>query len=258
MKQCPQCETRYEDHVDTCIADGTDLDTITDQTLAMATSTAVSGPHRQPPPAVVVRRANPLPWVLVGMLLFALLMFVGVVLLGLTTARVASSAATRLPDTFSIVTEPPGARVLEHGSIVCTTPCALEHPADAPLPREFRVELAGFAPETYTISESTGRHRIRLSAVAPDPPPEPEVIEPPPAPEPLTPAVLTPPKPEPRPVVRPTPIQRPTPRPEPVARPEPVEVPTPEPPRPVKPAEPVKPAPSDLDFGTIDEIKDPF
>lgn len=263
MKRCPECDTLYEDHVDVCLVDGAELVQASETTaehvlnatgyhtrsnvLSAAQQAEIAALREQSEEA---DKSGGSSRALVPLLLVGVLLLVvggagaGVVLMsaaGSTTPEpepgpvasvapppapepVAPAPAAPAVEEFSLVTQPAGARVLENGKEVCTTPCVIEHPAHAPLPRTFTLEMEGHVTEEYTVQTAGGTHQIRMS--------EKQVARP-----------------------RPTRVSRaprPSPTPSPVAAPEPVAAPAPEP---AAPAPAPKPA---AGLATGSDLRNPF
>lgn len=193
MKRCPDCETLYEDHVDTCLVDGADLEhttmlepsRVTLRTgsfshLAVDTMAAVRPPVEEPP------QRSRLPLIFAVGVAAVLLVGLGVVV-GLTTtvgaapppAPVLAPPKTNLPDpaplavpepepepahaVFVLDTVPTAAKVTENGRVVCHTPCTIDHPPEAPLPRAFSLQHDGYTEQVYTVTKAGGEHQVSLA-----------------------------------------------------------------------------------------------
>jgi hypothetical protein len=176
MKVCPECGTQYEDHVPTCIADGVEL---------------VPAAGAEPTQILPARPAPPAPPPPAGprlsvILLVALAAGVGTV--ALVTVVVAQLVLNRPsppppsrpvpvaapapvapreapPIDVVLVSEPLGAKVYENDQFVCETPCTVQHPPHAPLPRSFVFKAAGHRDEMFEMTEARGPITVQLSRV---------------------------------------------------------------------------------------------
>ena len=176
MKRCPQCGAQYDDHVEFCFVDGTELAAIS----GSATPSLSLGPTPTSPPMAAplpvapnspLRRALPL--VLAFGVLAALLMFTVIVLALMRSdpdppaptpepVAVAPSPVRPpepLPTVAKVVVEstPEGAEVWEGSTLLCNdTPCTVDHPEHAPIPREFVLKMRGFR-EARLVMDDPGR-----------------------------------------------------------------------------------------------------
>lgn len=239
MRRCPECETLYEDHVDTCLVDGADLVQVEDAgSISMqrtgSFSQQLSGSHLAVPTDEVPnlayeptqeeeKRQSRLPLLLgLVVLLFG---FGGVALAGVVFLSQSGGppppppvpAAVPEPEPppppapapepepevqeFTLTTIPSNATVHENGQLVCRTPCVLEHPPDAPLPRAFSIEHEGYVAQVYTVTQASGNHQISLSET---PRPRPVRVSSAPRPARPTPAPAAP-QPAPEPAASPEP-----------------------------------------------------
>jgi hypothetical protein len=66
--------------------------------------------------------------------------------------------------------EPQGAQLWEQNKFLCTTPCVVEHPEYAPLPREFVLRLEGYIDTSHRMTDTTSQ-RVQLQHDAPKPVP---------------------------------------------------------------------------------------
>lgn len=239
MKRCPECTTLYEDHVTSCLVDGAELEVVEDasaehliQRTGQFSRQLVGDPSSLTADAVEEKpRRSLLPIVLLAFGLIGFLVVLGIVVIATTGAGQTVEPPKPEPVVvapppppapapapppapvamdFTIVTEPPGADVTENDVHVCVTPCTVDHPEDAPLPRTFKVALDGYTSEQVVIRKAGGTNQLRLLKKS--------------SPAPVR------PRPRPRPDPTPTPTPAPTPSP---ALAEPVPAPTPAPgPRP--------------------------
>jgi hypothetical protein len=65
---------------------------------------------------------------------------------------------------------PPGAQVWEQEKYLCATPCAIDQPEIAPLPREFVLKLDGHQDEPHRMNDTDTQH-IVLKPIAVKPVP---------------------------------------------------------------------------------------
>jgi len=61
-----------------------------------------------------------------------------------------------------VVSEPMGAGVYENDQFVCQTPCTVQHPAHAPLPRTFVFKLPGYHDKTYEMTDASQPISVQL------------------------------------------------------------------------------------------------
>lgn len=188
MKVCPECGTQYEDHVPTCIADGA--------TLVAQVAAPVSIPPEKArstlPPA---RPSSRLPFVLLGLVLFGVVAAVSVLALAVASSQLAIGrppapevAQVRLPPPrpepepvpepperppveVVLASEPLGAKVFENDQFVCVTPCTIQHPPHAPLPREFVFKADGHRDVVYEMTEAKGPIAVALPRLRSSPVP---------------------------------------------------------------------------------------
>jgi hypothetical protein len=191
MKVCPECGTQYEDHVPTCIADGADLvPHVVQQPAAPAPAAAdptiklpISAPRAPPPPPPEPQSRFSIALLLIAVLgagvvvtvvgLIAVTWGVG----GNRTVEPLEAAHTvpaprplpesepneRPPVEVVLVSEPLGAKVYENEQFVCETPCAVQHPPHAPLPRSFVFKAEGYRDRTFEMTEARGPITVELS-----------------------------------------------------------------------------------------------
>ena len=194
MKFCPECGTQYEDHVPTCIADGTELVpqvappphsgtpapiTPAHPTPAVAPSTAPAGATS---PSAMGGGASIL---ILALLLFGALAVAGVGVIGIVAWQLQSQPAPKQapitplstrpdpiptapdhpPVTVSLDSTPAGAEVFENGQFVCTTPCAIDHPNHAPLPRTFVFKAQGHRDQPFEMTDVTQPILVAMRAV---------------------------------------------------------------------------------------------
>ena len=152
MKRCPQCNATYDEHVEFCFVDGASLVHMDEAELQ---------PVAPPPSRPKIGIGTVLGGSALAVLLLALIAF-GLVFQRSTRADdgsiepapapVMMVEETRSNDPYegdgsvaliSISSEPPGASVWEGRAKVCeSTPCTIEHPPHAPVPRLFSVRLS--------------------------------------------------------------------------------------------------------------------
>lgn len=207
MRTCSECGTQYEDHVESCLLDGTTLDP------PETTATPAPAPIASSAPAKAAGGG-----LLLGVLAVVLFGVIAVVGVGIflfaggdspppepvAVAPVPppappSPAPTPPPaptvKTVALVSSPPGARVTEHDAEVCVTPCNIEHPEDAPLPRTFHLELDGHKPADFVMTEAAGPFLIELEPIRAATSPRPARPVPAPTPDPGPRPVPTAPRP---------------------------------------------------------------
>ncbi|MEZ4322207.1 MAG: hypothetical protein R3F61_32340 [Myxococcota bacterium] len=207
MKLCPECGTEYEDHVQTCLADGAEL-------IASAVTTTGPGAVMAPTPVAPPARSGGggalvLLLLPIGFGLLLLLGGVGFVAMGgfgnttPTPQPVVEPVPIPVPlpapppepiepppVDVAFVTIPEGAELFENDTLVCAAPCTVKHPSYAPLPRTFIVKADGYIEQTFEMKEAKGPYLIELNrkrvaapapvrpAPAPVPSPGPQVPRP--------------------------------------------------------------------------------
>jgi hypothetical protein len=189
MKVCPECGTQYEDHVPTCIADGA---TLVAKAVAPSQANTEIRPRAATPPPAAPRRQGigGFPLVLLAVMLLAGGATMSVVAVAVASSRLARPPAvaepvrprpvTLPPDPVPVepeeqppvevmlVSEPLGAEVFENDQFVCQTPCTIQHPPHAPLPRIFVFKAEGHRDDTFEMTEAKGPiavalHRLRVA-----------------------------------------------------------------------------------------------
>ena len=195
MKTCPSCGTQYEDHVPQCFVDGTSLEAVqsverhTVTPIPTATPPADGTPapaQRIPPPA----SNNTGLVVLLGGAVVVLLMAGGLVGIayfaaGRTSPPPVPVAVAPPPAPAPVPVPPPpqvvklgvtstpdGAAVFEGDTRLCTTPCTIDHPEHAPLPRTLVLKAPGHEDTTYVVETVDRPHHVPLTpfVAAPSPP----------------------------------------------------------------------------------------
>lgn len=190
MKICPSCRAHYEAHVPACLADGS----------ALVPIPLPSPPPPAPPPTPL---HVPILLPLISGMFLAIGGITGLVLLllalpGEAAPRHAPDPAppttqAALPPTEPIAEPeqpepepdepaepdearvillasiPDGAEVREHGALLCHTPCALEHPSYAPLPRTFELSSPDHPTVTHQVDDPG---RLQLVQLQPEASPE--------------------------------------------------------------------------------------
>lgn len=208
MKICPDCGTQYEDHVASCLVDGSDLSAVASVPASMGPSSAPSSTPRGAPivaPAPPPRRGGggTVMLAMAGVLaLLALLVVVAIMVVVFSSnskpaplppepapqARplpVPEPVAMPVPvpevqpdlPTITLNSNPEGAEVWEGQTKLCETPCTTAHPEHAPLPREFVLKMKGYVDTTYSMEVPDQEHMVsmRRPAVSPKPTPGPRV-----------------------------------------------------------------------------------
>jgi hypothetical protein len=189
LKICPECSTQYEEHVELCLIDGSTLE-------------PMAGEEPAPPPSSHETSSR------AGLGLLALL-FGGALAVAISALAIAlvflpGSSPPPAPEPqpvaappvapppaappvvaaakVGVTSEPAGAQVSENGRILCQTPCTIEHPPDAPLPRTLKLELDGHRDATVQLTDPDVPLFQRLEAIPstrprprprPTPPPRP-------------------------------------------------------------------------------------
>ncbi|MEN0063850.1 MAG: hypothetical protein AAGA48_16985 [Myxococcota bacterium] len=182
MKRCPQCGAEYDNHVEYCFVDGTELS----QLRTSATTPLI------PPPAIQPQRSRALPLVLIGLAFVVAtpLVVAGVVwFTGPTTIQNAPEdplVAAPVPDLpvpvttqegavrqVTVVSIPEGASVWEGNTELCShTPCTIDQPDHAPARRLLRLEMGGYAPTDATLEKTAPGVRVSMrTRSSPKPPP---------------------------------------------------------------------------------------
>lgn len=197
MKICPECSTQYESHVEYCLIDGAELEEKEETPAAAAT-----------PAAAKAAGAGVLGLAFVGLAIVGLIGVVGAVFVfsgGEADATAAAPApkppapepkATPKPVEapvlrIGLTSEPAGAVVIENGITVCTTPCTIEHPPQAPLPRTLSFEAEGHEPKALEVTDASVPWFVKLDPIQsarPRPRPNPRPTPTAPSPSPKAPA----------------------------------------------------------------------
>lgn len=176
MKRCPQCGAEYDNHVEYCFVDGTELS-------ALSTSAATP---LIPPPAIPPQRSRLLPLILIGVLLVvATPLVVG----GVYFAMGPRPMGTDAPEDAPLVADPmpsgptedepesevrlvridsvpTGAEVWEEQTQLCSsTPCVVEQPDHAPSERTFLLKMAGYAPTSARLTKADPSLQVALLPV---------------------------------------------------------------------------------------------
>lgn len=212
MRTCSECGTHYEDHVEECLVDGTELGPPDAATPAPGVTFPPYGAAPTIPPATPAPTPNSsMPLLLVAGVGVLLLIAIVVLIAVVATRPAPQAAPAPVPvvtveapvppppapvapavTTVGIVSNPLGATVYEGEQVVCTTPCNIEHTEGAPLPRTFRFELAEHEPGELVMAEATGPFVVQLKPIpraAPPPRPRPRPRpQPEPGPQPVAPA----------------------------------------------------------------------
>lgn len=195
MQVCPECGTQYEDHVPTCIADGVRL-------VAVEATPEPPRKRTPPPPALAPSRERSALPLLLLLPLGGLVVAAGALVLGVALLQMPKTPEAKPPapapaivaapvpvevqpasaETPSIdvvlVSIPEGAGVYENDQFVCETPCTVQHPPHAPLPRFFVFKLSGHRDETYEMVEAKGPIAIQMKRQKGAPAPVPAVAAP--------------------------------------------------------------------------------
>lgn len=193
MKSCPECRTEYEDHIVLCLVDGSPLADVAATPAPMARSGASKGGglvffvvagaavllllgigvgslFRPEPVAVPEPAIRPAP-------------------VEIAPAAPVEPAEPVAPPVIRVgfTSDPQGAALTEQGEVLCTTPCTIEHPEHAPLPRTFVLKSPGYIDTDYTMNNPGIPQLVKLSKPPPKPLPRrrPAPIQPQPAPEPV-------------------------------------------------------------------------
>ena len=167
MKRCPQCDAEYDDHVEYCFVDGAEL------VLQAGTRSA---PLPPPPSTSPSARFLPVVLLLGGVAVIALIV-IGVLLtsgdrdVAGTPPLPPPEPQTEVPDapptpTVSITSSPQGAQVWEGSTRLCErTPCEVEHPDHAPIPRLFSLRLSGFEDASLEMADVSMAYDVPLRRV---------------------------------------------------------------------------------------------
>ena len=190
MKSCPECGTEFEDHVPTCLVDGTPLGDVAPTIPPAQTAPAEEEDDKKGGGML-------LPVLLVVGLL--LLLGVGAVAYVLTStgepepAPVVEAPKPAEPAVLAVgfTSEPDGAKVTEGGEPICTTPCTVPHMEGVPLPRTFVLSAEGYADAEHLMNNPGIPQHVRLKSLTPEPAPAP-------VPAPARPRPV---RPKPKPVV---------------------------------------------------------
>jgi hypothetical protein len=201
MRTCPECLTQYEDHVLTCLVDGVDLTQV--PRLAPAGQPALA-PTPEPapvqkvfvvPPQRSASRAMP---AVVATLVLLFSVVAGMPVAGwavwtLTrptpvpvpapTVRpvpvVVAPTPTEVPIRIEpapvpvvqvqVTSDPIGAEVWEGQTRLCVTPCMVDHPEDAPLPRTLTFRLTGRGEVSASLEDPGQPVHVRWKSTPPSP-----------------------------------------------------------------------------------------
>lgn len=199
MKRCPQCRAEYEDHVQFCFVDGTELRAVAaSEDSAVGRSPRASG--RDEPQSVTGEAEASGGWTrpVTGVVGLALTAIGGIGILGLAIGVLATSmrtpanttgdridpdivpraqgeatpsAAPTLVKMIHFESDPAGASVFEAHQQLCTTPCEVEHPDYAPRTRSFVFKAKGYAPVEVEVVDAASPERVRLKPLGPAPRP---------------------------------------------------------------------------------------
>ncbi len=213
MKRCPQCGAEYDNHVEFCFVDGTELS-------QLATSAATPG--LAPPPALRPQRSRVVPLVLLGVLLVVTTPLVVVGVIYVVSLQSSEGGGEPPPPVGAVEDDleprskpqqldppepsaalvrvdsiPPGAQVWEEETRLCDrTPCTIEQPEHAPAVRQLVLVMAGFTPTPAQLEKSATSLQVEMrtksrrrspgppprepdesTATSQDVPPAPEIIE---------------------------------------------------------------------------------
>lgn len=228
MKTCPACGTQYEDHVPQCFVDGTSLNDIPVEEAGRFDGGTAPSTTREDAPGPVSEQPAPQSRGATSIIAFLGLLsillgvgLVGIVLFVLTRTE-APPGPTPVPVpviappeppppapeppaptvlSVGITSTPPGAEVWEGSSVLCVTPCSIEHPEHAPLPRSLVLKAENHLDTPYQLDDPRLPHHVPLQVKAAPVRPTPRPARPSPGPAPTpTPAA---PKPSPRPSTAP-------------------------------------------------------
>jgi hypothetical protein len=168
MKRCAQCGAEYDDHVEFCFVDGSEL--------------GAGVVPAAPPVPVVVNEARPASTSRgTAILAVVILMIGGLVLLGgLAAALMLIVPGSKPPPpepvpvpvpapAVPVVAPPPApapvvarvgftstpdrAELWEGDTLLCTTPCTVEHPDHAPVPRQFVLKRDGYVDTPHVMAD---------------------------------------------------------------------------------------------------------
>ena len=187
MKRCPQCDAEYDDHVEYCFVDGAQLVQQTDRVAAASLP--------PPPEASPSSRLLPLVLALGAAAVVALIVVAGVLVYvvvgGEGDQRSAGEAEVPSTDAISepvqpsgalaataafvsVQSTPSGAQIWEGNTQLCpSTPCEVEHPEHAPIPRTFRVHLDGYEDGPIEMVDVRRAYEVELQRAGADTPPAP-------------------------------------------------------------------------------------
>lgn len=219
MKTCRECQTHYEDHVEVCLLDGVTLETVATPpgaVVARGTPAPVGRVSDTGATSVERRAAGGVAGLaLLGAGGFVvLLLLVGVALFVMSSGEEpppapAPAAVTPPPapvqpapapppepavvTKIAFTSDPAGAMVTENGRDVCVTPCTVDHPEHAGLPRKMTLRLDGYQAADVSVADPSIPQLVKLSKIrsAPRPRPRPRPAprpNPSPKPRPLAPA----------------------------------------------------------------------
>ena len=177
MKQCPQCGAEYDNHVERCFVDGTELS-------HLSTSAAIPA---IPQPALQ-SRSRAVPLVMMGVLfvvatplvVVSLAWLVGIGGTPVEAARIAAPdplSADELaiveplepePRLVEVGSIPEGAEVWEEQTRLCApTPCMIEQPDHAPAIRELVLRMPGYIATTVQLAKAEDRLQVQMQTTRP-------------------------------------------------------------------------------------------
>ncbi len=179
MKRCPQCAAEYENHVEFCFVDGSALPT--DSVEANPRSTSSAPPVVLPPQPRASRSMVPYMLLLLFVSVFLPLGGASAAWLMLRDPAPATAPATQAPAPPTPTLPPPapvpapsksigigftstpqGAEVWENETLLGVTPCNVEHPDYAALPRTFVLKKAGHPDATLQLTDPTVPQHVEL------------------------------------------------------------------------------------------------
>lgn len=169
MKRCPQCKAEYDQHVEYCFVDGAELVDLGDD----------EGGPLPPPPSS--SRLLPIVFVLAGLSMLVMLVVLVLVVMTWSDAppddelMAAPTPAVAPPPEpiedgpgatvhkIMVRSTPSGAEVWEGSTLLCpATPCSVEHPDHAPIPRVFELRRDGYTSTRIEMTDVNAPLEARL------------------------------------------------------------------------------------------------
>ena len=222
MKRCPDCDAEYDDHVEYCFVDGADLVVVEQEVVVAPVSSATpvsedggSGGRGLLGLGVFFLIGGGLVVVLLGLGITAVYVGGSPDETAMTSSAVAADPRpvpvplpVPVPEPepepevlqLGFTSTPAGAAVWEGDTQLCETPCVVEHPEHAPVPRTFVLKANRYRDAEHVVDDPSLPQHVELNPIRARPRPRPR-----PEPQPATVAAKPDPKPAPTTAPAPTP-----------------------------------------------------